>query len=383
MMSYKKILIIPVVLLASLAFLSAKELPKKAQKKILSKFPELDANADGKLSIFEYKSGSSSLPAEARKKIDKMFFRGQSKRDQSNGGTSGDRLARAANFLAETGLKGEQDIVYKASPENETVFDIIYPRKKTTEKGPVFIYIHGGGYTGGTRNGIYTKHQDVIVPLCEAGITVVTIDYRVGGVQKPVSMNHINQDCKDALRYLAKNAARFGIDPHKMVTWGTSAGGSLALITALTDSGFLPGAVTGKDTLHTVVGSVVFYGGTSFDPDAGVWKARTTEKKKDYLWHPNNGLNREDMIELVSPDKHFTKNSPPLLLFHGDNDKAVPVESSRYLNNLAKKIGAEVTYFEIKNADHGFRPASGTPSMTEQEIKEILVKHVLKWFKNS
>ena len=227
----------------------------------------------------------------------------------------------------------------------------------------------------------------ILKELTDAGIAVATINYRVFGKGEELGFQHLFQDCKDALRFLAKNADRFGIDRNKFVTWGTSAGGSKALITALTDSDFLPGEVNGPGTEHTVIGAVSFFGATTYLVEE-LWKKRLekfptrSQSKSQMMLKPNSGLSTDEIKKMVSADQHLNSSSPPILLVHGDTDPTVPIELSKYLYDLGKERKSNVKLVEVKNAGHGFKQVKNNPnqpSMTWDETQQLVVQHVLKW----
>ncbi len=348
------------------------QLPKQMETRILSKLPQIDTNSDGKLSTQELEQGRKHFPKKYLAKIDTYLKKNSNIRKPNLKLNN----VKADKVLKAIGLTGEQGISYKTTPTNETVLDIIYPKNKKYQKAPLFIYIHGGGYTGGSRNAIYRK-SNIVKQLTNAGIAIASIDYRLAGKSEKVMMNEINQDCKDALRFLAKHADKYGIDPHKFITWGTSAGGSLALVAAMTQEDHLAGDVMGQGIAHTVLGSVVYFGATSFVEES-VWKNRKWNSKGN-LFTANNGLSEENIRKLTSPDLLINKQSPSLLLFYGDKDTTVPVENGRHLNKIAQSMNLDVNYIEIKNAGHGFRNVGGQASMKQDEIEQILIDHVFKW----
>lgn len=92
---------------------------------------------------------------------------------------------------------------------------------------PAILYIHGGGwvianaqvYDGGARG--LAK---------EVGAIVVSIDYRQAPEHKfPAAWD----DCLDAWRWLSENAASLGADPSRLAIAGESAGGCMAVSTAV------------------------------------------------------------------------------------------------------------------------------------------------------
>jgi len=43
----------------------------------------------------------------------------------------------------------------------------------------------------------------------------------------------------------------------------------------------------------------------------------------------------------------------PEIVIHGDNDPTVPVERSRVMVEMGKKLGIEIKYVEVPGGDHG------------------------------
>jgi para-nitrobenzyl esterase len=99
------------------------------------------------------------------------------------------------------------------------------------ERRPVFVWIHGGGFGGGSGriNG---------EPLARVGIIVVSINYRLGMLgflahpdltrESPhhASGNYGLMDQIAALRWVQNNIAAFGGDPDRVTIGGGSAGGT-------------------------------------------------------------------------------------------------------------------------------------------------------------
>ena len=92
---------------------------------------------------------------------------------------------------------------------------------------PVFFWIHGGSFKigSGTFKGM---NMDLLV---EAGLVVVTVNYRLGPLgflALPGTEISGNQGLKDqllALRWVKQNIANFGGDPSRITIAGMSAGG--------------------------------------------------------------------------------------------------------------------------------------------------------------
>jgi acetyl esterase/lipase len=92
---------------------------------------------------------------------------------------------------------------------------------------PGIYYIHGGGMVLGTVAG----EDGLAAMLChQVGAVVVSVEYRLAPEHPhPAPV----EDCYTGLLWTAKNAAELGIDPARLAIYGGSAGGGLALGTAL------------------------------------------------------------------------------------------------------------------------------------------------------
>ena len=376
-------------------------------EKILRSFPQADRNSDGVNSLVLVKfpkfvsllrnpqadqDGDGVLSeTEKQELVQKASQRGRKQRP-SSASRSGTNSQNAEAVLKQLGLKGELDIEYrKNTTQQRNRLDFIYPKTKVYERAPLFIYIHGGGNTGGTKNALYNRSSLILKELTESGIAVATIDYRVFGAGEELGFHQLFEDCKDALRFLAKHSDRYGVDPHKFITWGTSAGGSKALVAALTDSDFLPGENAGPETEHTVIGAISFYGATTYlVPE--LWEKRLerfpgrSESKGAMLFKPPHGMSTEEIAKLVSADQYSKADSPPVLLVHGDTDPVVPIDLSEHLYTMAKEKGLDIELVEVKNAGHGFKQVQGndaTPSMTWDEVQQLVVQQVLEWIRQT
>lgn len=100
---------------------------------------------------------------------------------------------------------------------------------ETDGKKPLIVLIHGGAFMFGDQK--MPLIRPVIKHALNAGYAVASLDYRKSKEARfPASL----ADVKAAVRYLKAHAYEYGIDPERITLWGESAGGYLALMTALT-----------------------------------------------------------------------------------------------------------------------------------------------------
>lgn len=117
---------------------------------------------------------------------------------------------------------------------------------------PVLLYFHGGGFTIGS----VATHDTLCRQLSHlAHCAVLSVDYRLAPEHKfPTASN----DAWDALQWLAAQAGALGLDGSRLAVGGDSAGGTLAIVSALEarDAGlslalqllFYPGCAAHQDT---------------------------------------------------------------------------------------------------------------------------------------
>ncbi|WP_336785280.1 alpha/beta hydrolase [Paenibacillus sp. MMO-177] len=105
-----------------------------------------------------------------------------------------------------------------------------YPRKSMRKPGkPCLIYIHGGGWIGGTVFAVENPCR-LIAELADA--VVFNIDYSLAPEHKfPNGFN----DCFNAVQYIYEHAEEYGIDRNRIAVGGDSAGGNLSAAVATKD----------------------------------------------------------------------------------------------------------------------------------------------------
>jgi para-nitrobenzyl esterase len=124
----------------------------------------------------------------------------------------------------------------KTMSEDCLNLNIWTPAKDENERLPVMLWIHGGGFTGGSGR----LHSGV--PLSERGIVLVSINYRLGPLgffahpllsqksESNISGNYGILDMIFALQWIQNNIAQFGGDPDNVTIFGESAGGTAVYI---------------------------------------------------------------------------------------------------------------------------------------------------------
>ena len=105
---------------------------------------------------------------------------------------------------------------------------IYWPRAVSLgETLPALLFFHGGGFVIGDLD----THDSVCRLLSkQSDVIVVAVDYRMSPEFKfPVAV----EDCFSALKWVANNAVRIGVDADRIAVGGDSAGGNLATVVAI------------------------------------------------------------------------------------------------------------------------------------------------------
>jgi acetyl esterase/lipase len=126
------------------------------------------------------------------------------------------------------------------SVNQNLVFDFYSPTADTSQKRPLIIYIHGGGFNTGVRS--YPSVKLFCRKMAMKGYAVATIDYRLdpnfqlyNSNTNRRAMTDAMHDAKQAIRYFKANAALYKLDTNKVFIGGESAGAITSMMASYVD----------------------------------------------------------------------------------------------------------------------------------------------------
>ena len=216
----------------------------------------------------------------------------------------------------------------------------LYDKRESREPGPVLVFYHGGGFVIGD--------IDTHEPFCSYAadfldIPVVSVDYRMAPEHVwPASP----QDCEAAARWIAGSPAELGRKATALAVGGDSAGGNLAIVTAM--------ALRDDPATVPVIAQLPIYPAT----DMGTEHPSYHEFADGYL------LTRDSMewfaahyaADLAhpasSPALYSQLGMPPAVVVTASLDP-IRDQGRLYVAALAQD-GVEVIYQEAKGNIHGF-----------------------------
>lgn len=308
----------------------AVEIPKRAQKKILTVAPELDANRDGQITAEELVAGRDKIPAEMRAMLELYLGTKGDANKESEPLTHKTTLPKppesdgARPFLAPLfKVKETEDITYSTAKNGDTAMPLLLDVYQPTadpqlpKKLPAMILGFGGGWQKGSKDVKYIR--DLCGYYAERGYVAISIQYRIAKDTPGDSasnaekagpfrlMNAAVQDTCDAVRWVRKNADKYDIDPSRIAIGGVSAGAINAL-----NAGLCGPEITGPDAK---VAAVISLMGT------------------------------------IAAD-HIDKDDPPVFIAHGTSDNVVPYAMVKGMVDQLERVKANYSFYPVAGVAH-------------------------------
>ena len=165
-------------------------------------------------------------------------------------------------------------------------------------------------------------------------------------------------DVKAAVRWLRANASTYGLDSNRFGAWGPSSGGHLVNLLGTSAGVSAMDGALGPTNQSTRVQAVVdWYGPTDFLqmdahrlPNSEPHDSRDSPESR-LLGGPLQQM--QEAAKAANPIAYVTRDDPPFLIFHGDNDHTVPPHQSTLLREALAKAGVKVQFHSVTGADHG------------------------------
>jgi acetyl esterase/lipase len=246
-----------------------------------------------------------------------------------------------------TDVRVEKDLVYGTHQGCDLRLDIYRPLQ---EDAPVVVYVHGGGWRSGDKGDDGVRR---LIPLSEAGVIVVSVDY---GLVPDARFPDQVHELKGVVRWLRGNGRRLGLPAERIGVWGASAGAYLGSLLALTGGvEHFEGTVAGHLDQSSAVQAVVHWFGQT---DLVASGARTEVEARLLPFSFEAGLlgvrhitdadNPADLglVRWVSAD------APPFLIAHGDRDHIVLPSEGLMLHHALGRVGVQTRFELVGGAGH-------------------------------
>jgi len=236
------------------------------------------------------------------------------------------------------------------------VMDVYYPATMTGP-WPAVVSIHGGAWALNDRTKGFSLQT--VPALNAAGILVISINYRLAPEWHFPAMV---EDAKCAVRFLRANAGEYNVDPNAIGVMGDSVGGQLALLVGLTDASAGWDASGSWQGVSSQVQAVADFFGPTDLTDPSVLDLIMQWGALAY-W---NITYTSPELKAASPISYVKKDSPPIIIFQGNEDGSVPLHQSQKFYDAMSALGAPVTFVLVKGGQHEFYPVYHQDPTTPQ-----------------
>jgi acetyl esterase/lipase len=257
--------------------------------------------------------------------------------------------ARAQGAPARTHEFMVKDIVYSKSGGKERLARLYQPAG--SGPFPAVLQVHGGAWNNKDR----TDGQNAALDLCDAGIVVLSIDFRnAPEAPYPASL----QDINFGIRWLKHHAAEFGSSAARVGAYGTSSGGHQILLAAMRpdDPRYRTLRLAEAPDLDARLAFVISGWGVLFPLER--YKLAKAEgddklaKGHDVFFGNDEGqIEATPALALERGEKMFL---PPALVFQGTSDKWTSVELAQRFAADYRKAGGEIDLLLLDGAHHTF-----------------------------
>ena len=230
---------------------------------------------------------------------------------------------------------------------NTQKLDLYVPRGAVARPLPIAMYVHGGGMTAGDKSDLSPIFLEA---LASSGYAVASVNYRLApGSRFPAQI----EDVKCAIRYLRANAPRYGLDGTEIFAFGTSVGGQLVALAALTGTHSLYDVGSYPRESSAVRAVADLFGPANLTQPASGFSASDIQQVF--------GSNDRRELLLASPTHFVAPHSPPILLVQGVDDTKVLKSQSIELYGDLKAAGDGAQLVLVQNMGHMFMQVGSKP----------------------
>lgn len=227
-------------------------------------------------------------------------------------------------------LEPTRKIVYKTAGDRNLHLHIFEPKNHAaTNKRAAFLLIHGGGWTGGNARKFYT----IADHFAQRGMVGICLEYRLVNANTGVTVFDCVRDGRSAVRYLRQHAAELGINPEQIVVGGGSAGGHVAVGTAI-----LPFDESGESNdVSCVPNALILLNPVIDTSEHGYGQNKIGERWKE-----------------LSPVEHVAPNLPPTIVFHSTEDTVTPFAGAKLFHERMLAADNDCDLVVHEGGRHGY-----------------------------
>ena len=246
--------------------------------------------------------------------------------------------------------------IYKNTPQGALELRIYLPNDwSADDHRPVILFFFGGGWIGG---GIehFSKQAEY---LAKRGMVTALVDYRINSKHHTTPDKAV-EDGLDAMKWIADHADKLGIDTHKIIASGTSAGGHIASCLALCNTNKF-------DNKSGTYPSLLILFNPVLDLTNATSELEFSPRELELI-----DAMGPDVARAISPNQHINKQTPDTLMIFGENDPLL--QQANDFTTTTKKFGAKTQLLVAPNNGHGFFNKEPWKSSSIRAMDQYLVE---------
>jgi acetyl esterase/lipase len=250
-------------------------------------------------------------------------------------------LVVAASSCGSSDVVVHKDVPYYDGPGHDAkkhLLDLYLPAD--AENFPVLLFIHGGGWRHGYKDGLFNPYHRLGKGMARRGVGVAVATYRLAPKHKFPAQP---EDVARATRWVYENVGEYGGDPRRIFLCGHSAGAHLVALVAL-DEKYLEAEGLPPDAVAGVIGISGPYD-VEYMWEEGGWFARR------YFVEPAFGDEPATLAAASAPN-YARADAPPFLLIYAEHDHAgLAAQAYRLAAALAAR-GVQTPVREVAGRNH-------------------------------
>jgi acetyl esterase/lipase len=251
------------------------------------------------------------------------------------------------------GVTVQRNIVYTVDDGQAMTLDLYRPSGTPPPGGwPAVVAFPGGGWRWASKS----QYGRSVGQLAHFGFVVAVADYTfsTGAPGSHVWPRNL-RDAEDAVRWVRRNAARFGINPGTIAAEGVSSGAYLANMLGVApdeaEAVSPAGAGDAGATSARVQAVVDFYGPVDL---AELYATAPRDRRDLVAFLGGTPAQVPARYAAASVSTYVGPGVPPFYIVQGTDDKAVPAPQSNLLAAELKHAGVPYTFEYLVGLGHGF-----------------------------
>jgi acetyl esterase/lipase len=227
-------------------------------------------------------------------------------------------------------LKDAATYIYQERPQGPVQAHLFFPENTSDSPRPVVVFFHGGFWDSPTP----TQFVPHCLHFASRGAVAVAAETRTS-VRHGTGPLEAIDDARDLIRWLRHNADTFNLDPNRVVIGGAAGGAFLALLATMPKVKQLP-PVDGLDCRPQ---ALILFSSLVNTAIKGQANERFPDSKS---------------AKRLSPSQLIRRKLPPMLLFHGKNDRITPFEEVERFRRKMRFWGNSCELVDFQRSDHSF-----------------------------